>query len=37
MTGYGEIFQRFFLKAKEPIPHPNVKWLRHNDNSDPKT
>jgi fatty acid desaturase len=28
MKGYGEIFRRFFLKAKEPIPYPNMKWLR---------
>jgi fatty acid desaturase len=27
MRGYGEIFSRFFLKAKEPIPYPNMKWL----------
>lgn len=28
MNGYGEIFRRYFLKAKEPIPYPNVGWLR---------
>jgi fatty acid desaturase len=28
MKGYGEIFGRFFLKAKEPIPYPDMKWLR---------
>lgn len=28
MKGYGEIFSRFFLKAKEPIPYPNMDWLR---------
>ena len=28
MKGYGEIFARFFLKAKEPIPYPNMNWLR---------
>ena len=28
MKGYGEIFARFFLKAKEPIPHPNMGWLK---------
>jgi fatty acid desaturase len=28
MKGYGEIFRRFFLKAKEPILYPNMKWLR---------
>lgn len=29
MNGYGEIFRRFFFKAKEPVPYPNVKWLKH--------
>jgi fatty acid desaturase len=28
MKGYGEIFARFFLKAKEPIPYPNMDWLK---------
>lgn len=28
MRGYGEIFGRFFLKAKEPIPYPNMSWLK---------
>jgi fatty acid desaturase len=28
MKGYGEIFSRFFLKAKEPIPYPNMRWLK---------
>lgn len=28
MKGYGEIFGRFFLKAKEPIPYPDMNWLR---------
>ena len=28
MKGYGEIFSRFFLKAKEPIPYPSMKWLK---------
>ena len=28
MRGYGEIFRRFFLKAKEPIPYPNMGWLK---------
>jgi fatty acid desaturase len=28
MKGYGEIFSRFFLKAKEPIPYPNMSWLK---------
>ena len=28
MQGYGEIFSRFFLKAKEPIPYPNMEWLK---------
>lgn len=25
---YAEIFRRYFFKPKEPIPHPNVGWLR---------
>lgn len=28
MKGYGEIFARFFLKAKEPIPYPDMSWLK---------
>jgi fatty acid desaturase len=28
MRGYGEIFRRFFFTAKEPIPYPNMSWLR---------
>ena len=28
MRGYGEIFARYFLKAKEPIAYPNVDWLK---------
>ncbi|MCA0433141.1 MAG: fatty acid desaturase [Proteobacteria bacterium] len=28
MQGYGEIFRRFFFKAKEPIPYPDVSWLK---------
>ncbi len=28
MKGYGEIFRRFFLKAKEPIAYPNMDWLK---------
>lgn len=28
MKGYGEIFARFFLSAKEPIPYPNMDWLK---------
>lgn len=32
MKGYGEIFRRFFFKAKEPIPYPNTKWLRPSGN-----
>ena len=28
MNGYGEIFRRYFFTAKEPVPHPNVAWLR---------
>lgn len=29
MNGYGEIFRRYFFKAKEPIPHPNLDWLEN--------
>jgi fatty acid desaturase len=28
MNGYAEIFRRYFLKAKEPIPYPDVRWLK---------
>jgi fatty acid desaturase len=28
MNGYGEIFSKFFLRAKEPIPYPDVAWLK---------
>jgi fatty acid desaturase len=28
MRGYGEIFWRFFLKAKEPVAYPNMGWLK---------
>jgi fatty acid desaturase len=28
MRGYGEIFRRYFLRAKEPIPYPNLDWLK---------
>jgi fatty acid desaturase len=28
MRGYGEIFRRYFLQAKEPVPYPHVEWLR---------
>lgn len=28
MKGYGEIFARFFLTPKEPIPYPNMDWLK---------
>ena len=28
MKGYGEIFTRFFIKAKEPVPYPNMGWLK---------
>lgn len=28
MKGYGEIFQRYLLRPKEPVPHPNPSWLR---------
>ena len=29
MKGYGEIFRRYFLKAKEPIPYPHPEWLKN--------
>lgn len=28
MRGYGEIFRRYFFKAKEPIPYPRMEWLK---------
>lgn len=28
MKGYGEIFARYFLKAKEPVAYPDMSWLR---------
>jgi fatty acid desaturase len=28
MRGYGEIFGRFLFRAKEPIPYPDMRWLR---------
>ncbi len=28
MRGYGEIFRRYFLKAKEPVAYPNSRWLK---------
>jgi fatty acid desaturase len=28
MQGYGEIFRRYFLRAKEPVPYPDMSWLR---------
>ena len=28
MQGYREIFRRYFFSAKEPVVHPNLKWLR---------
>ena len=28
MRGYGEIFWRFLLKAKEPVSYPDVSWLK---------
>ncbi len=28
MRGYTEIFRRYFLKAKEPIPYPDLRWLK---------
>lgn len=27
MNGYGEIFRRYFLRAKEPVPYPDMRWL----------
>lgn len=29
MNGYGEIFRRYFFRAKEPIPYPNTSWLKN--------
>lgn len=28
MKGYGEIFRRYFLKAKEPVRYPDVRWVK---------
>ena len=28
MRGYGEIFARYFVRAKEPISYPNMGWLK---------
>jgi fatty acid desaturase len=28
MSGYGETFRRYFFKPKEPIPYPDLSWLR---------
>lgn len=28
MKGYGKMFARFFLTPKEPIPYPNMDWLK---------
>jgi fatty acid desaturase len=28
MRGYGEIFRRYFLKAKEPVAYPDTGWLK---------
>lgn len=28
MNGYGEIFRRFAFSAKEPIPYPDMNWLK---------
>ncbi len=28
MHGYGEIFRRYFFASKEPVAHPNLKWLQ---------
>ena len=25
---YAEIFRRYFFHAKEPVPHPNLAWLK---------
>ena len=30
MRGYGEIFRRYFLRAKEPVPYPHMEWLKGN-------
>jgi fatty acid desaturase len=28
LMSYAQIFQRYFFKAKEPLPHPNLRWLK---------
>ncbi len=28
MSGYSEVFRRYFFKAKEPIAYPNMRWLK---------
>jgi fatty acid desaturase len=28
MRGYAEIFRRYFFKAKEQVPHPNLGWIK---------
>jgi fatty acid desaturase len=28
MHGYGEMFGRYFLKPKEPVPYPHMEWLK---------
>jgi fatty acid desaturase len=31
MRGYGEMFRRYFFRAKEPVPYPDLNWLRPKD------
>jgi fatty acid desaturase len=28
MKGYGDIFRHYFFRAKEPVAHPGMNWLR---------
>jgi fatty acid desaturase len=28
MKGYGEIFRRYFFRAKEPVEYPDIRWLK---------
>jgi fatty acid desaturase len=28
LMSYAEIFRRYFFSAKEPVPYPNVEWLK---------
>jgi fatty acid desaturase len=28
MDGYAEIFRRYLFKAKEPVPYPDMRWLK---------